>query len=113
MNNKLHSTFLESPTCGVHAVLRNAVNLAITTSLPLSLPPCVFFPMDAWMEQLDSVKPDVYIFPHTRLQQLDAVKPDGALNEALRQVGLADVILLNKIDLVTKEQLSTIKQRVR
>ena len=82
--------------------------------IPSSLPPLpVFFPMDAWMEQLDSVKPDAYIFPHTRLQQLDAVKPDGALNEALRQVGLADVILLNKIDLVTKEQLSTIKQRVR
>lgn len=48
-----------------------------------------------------------------RMQQLDAVKPDGALNEALRQVGLADVILVNKIDLVTKEQLSTIKQRIR
>ena len=41
------------------------------------------------------------------------MKPDGALNEALRQVGLADVILVNKIDLVTKEQLSAIKQRIR
>ena len=46
-------------------------------------------------------------------QQLDEVKPDGALNEALRQVGLADVILVNKIDLVTKELLSDIKQRIR
>ena len=46
-------------------------------------------------------------------QQLDEVKPDGALNEALRQVGLADVILVNKIDLVSKEQLSAIKQRIR
>ena len=46
------------------------------------------------------------------MQQLDAVKPDGALNEALRQVGLADVILINKIDLVTKEQLTAIKERI-
>ena len=41
------------------------------------------------------------------------MKPDGALNEALRQVGLADVILINKTDLVTKEQLVEIRERIR
>ena len=47
------------------------------------------------------------------MQQLDEVKPDGSLNEALRQVGIADVILINKIDLVTTEQLAAIRQRIR
>lgn len=41
------------------------------------------------------------------------MKPDGSLNEALRQVGLADVILVNKTDLVTKQQLAAIRQRIR
>lgn len=50
---------------------------------------------------------------YTYIQQLDEVKPDGSLNEALRQVGLADVILINKTDLVTTEQLAAIRQRIR
>ena len=93
LNNTIHCTFLESPIR--HCVLRNAVNLSYYHILSLSLPPSLF------------------IFSHAILQQLDAVKPDGALNEALRQVGLADVILVNKIDLVTKEQLFAIKERIR
>lgn len=83
--------------------------------IPSSLPPLpvYFFPHECMDGAVRLSEARCIYFSHTRLQQLDAVKPDGALNEALRQVGLADVILLNKIDLVTKEQLSTIKQRVR
>lgn len=55
----------------------------------------------------------VYFSMILYVQQLDEVKPDGSLNEALRQVGLADVILINKIDLVTKQQLAAIRQRIR
>jgi len=40
---------------------------------------------------------------------LDEIKPDGAVNEALQQVAFADKILLNKIDLVTPEQLAKLK----
>ena len=54
-----------------------------------------------------------YTYKYNIIQQLDEVKPDGSLNEALKQVGLADVILINKIDLVSKEQLAAIRQRIR
>jgi G3E family GTPase len=46
-------------------------------------------------------------------QHLDEVKPDGAVNEALQQVAFADKILLNKIDLVTKEELQKLKDRLK
>lgn len=43
---------------------------------------------------------------------LDEVKPEGAINEALQQVAFADKILLNKIDLVTKEEKDALKTRL-
>jgi len=45
-------------------------------------------------------------------QHLDEVKPDGACNEAQQQVAFADKILLNKTDLVTKEDLVRVKKRL-
>lgn len=47
------------------------------------------------------------------IQQLDDKKKDTLLNEALRQVALADILLLNKIDLVPEEQLDIISKRIR
>jgi len=44
---------------------------------------------------------------------LDEIKPDGAVNEAMQQVAFADKILLNKIDLVTPEQLAKLKTRLQ
>ncbi|XP_038056727.1 COBW domain-containing protein 2-like [Patiria miniata] len=46
-------------------------------------------------------------------QQLDEVKPDGVINEAIRQVALADLILLNKTDLVAREELSDVHRQIR
>mmetsp|Transcript_11987 Transcript_11987/g.14980 ORF Transcript_11987/g.14980 Transcript_11987/m.14980 type:complete len:347 (+) Transcript_11987:80-1120(+) len=43
---------------------------------------------------------------------LDEKKPDGSINEALQQVAFADKILLNKIDLVTKEEKEAVKARL-
>ncbi|KAK7084750.1 COBW domain-containing protein 1 [Halocaridina rubra] len=40
-------------------------------------------------------------------------KPDGIINEAVRQVALADLLILNKIDLVDEHQLRTVTQLVR
>jgi G3E family GTPase len=45
-------------------------------------------------------------------QHLDEVKPDGSANEALQQVAFADKILLNKIDLVTKEEKEALEARL-
>jgi len=47
------------------------------------------------------------------VQHLDEVKPDGVVNEAIEQVAFADKLLLNKIDLVTPEELADIKARLR
>jgi G3E family GTPase len=43
---------------------------------------------------------------------LDEKKPDGAVNEAYQQVAFADKILLNKVDLVTKEEKDKLKERL-
>jgi G3E family GTPase len=44
---------------------------------------------------------------------LDEKKPDGSINEALQQVAFADKILLNKIDLVTKDEKEALEARLR
>jgi len=46
-------------------------------------------------------------------QHLDEVKPEGAVNESLQQVAFADRILLNKIDLVTKDEKDALQKRIR
>lgn len=45
-------------------------------------------------------------------QHLDEEKPEGAVNEALQQVAFADKILLNKVDLVTKEYKEALRNRL-
>jgi len=44
---------------------------------------------------------------------LDEVKPEGDVNEAESQVAFADRILLNKLDLVTSEELKEVEDRIR
>ncbi|ESP03301.1 hypothetical protein LOTGIDRAFT_224478 [Lottia gigantea] len=46
-------------------------------------------------------------------KNLDEVKPDGSLIEAARQIGLADVIIINKIDLISQDELQTLKTNLR
>jgi G3E family GTPase len=46
-------------------------------------------------------------------QHLDEEKPEGAENEAIEQVAFADRILLNKIDLVSEEDLVRIEKRLK
>lgn len=43
---------------------------------------------------------------------LEEVKPDGAVNEAVQQIAFADRILLNKVDLVSPEDLADIKKTI-
>ena len=44
---------------------------------------------------------------------LDEVKPDGSLNEAEHQIAFSDRIILNKLDLVSPEELATVEARVK
>lgn len=44
---------------------------------------------------------------------MDAEMKDGAVNEAVQQVAFADVMLLNKGDLVNEEELANVERRCR
>jgi G3E family GTPase len=44
---------------------------------------------------------------------LDDIKPDGNINEAEHQIAFADRIILNKLDLVTKEELEDVEDRIK
>ncbi|XP_035947730.2 putative COBW domain-containing protein 7 isoform X3 [Halichoerus grypus] len=47
------------------------------------------------------------------LKHLEEEKPDGLINEASRQVALADIIIINKTDLVSEEDLSKLRTTIR
>ncbi|XP_067425305.1 zinc-regulated GTPase metalloprotein activator 1A-like isoform X2 [Emydura macquarii macquarii] len=47
------------------------------------------------------------------LQHLTEEKPDGLVNEATRQVALADLIIINKTDLISQEEMNKIRTAVR
>ncbi|XP_008820838.1 putative COBW domain-containing protein 7 isoform X5 [Nannospalax galili] len=47
------------------------------------------------------------------LKHLTEDKPDGFINEATRQVALADIILINKTDLVSEEELNNLRTTIR
>jgi G3E family GTPase len=46
-------------------------------------------------------------------QHLDEAKPSGAVNEAAEQLAFADRVLLNKVDLVSEEDLARVEGRIR
>ncbi|KAJ3412141.1 hypothetical protein HDV05_001179 [Chytridiales sp. JEL 0842] len=47
------------------------------------------------------------------LQHLDEVKPEGVENESVEQVAFADLVLLNKIDLVDPDTLTSVKNQIK
>uniref|UniRef100_A0A8C9YEC2 COBW domain containing n=1 Tax=Sander lucioperca TaxID=283035 RepID=A0A8C9YEC2_SANLU len=47
------------------------------------------------------------------LQQLTEEKADGLVNEAARQIAVADLTIINKTDLVNEEELAQIREAVR
>uniref|UniRef100_K7A0U1 COBW domain containing 1 n=1 Tax=Pan troglodytes TaxID=9598 RepID=K7A0U1_PANTR len=47
------------------------------------------------------------------LKHLTQEKPDGLINEATRQVALADIILINKTDLVPEEDVKKLRTTIR
>ncbi|XP_003974901.1 zinc-regulated GTPase metalloprotein activator 1 [Takifugu rubripes] len=47
------------------------------------------------------------------LQQLNEEKADGLVNEAARQIAVADLTIINKTDLVNEEELAQIRAAVR
>lgn len=54
-----------------------------------------------------------YIHCLSFLQQLAEEKEDGLVNEAARQIAVADLTIINKTDLVNEEELAQIRDAVR
>lgn len=46
-------------------------------------------------------------------RHIDEKKEDGSVNECQKQIALGDVIVVNKTDLVSSEQLAALKNRIR
>jgi len=46
-------------------------------------------------------------------QHLDEKKPEGAENESIEQLAFADRVLLNKIDLVSEDDLTRVEKRIK
>jgi len=46
------------------------------------------------------------------MQHLQEEKPEGVENESVEQLAFADVVLLNKIDLVTREEIDSVKKAI-
>lgn len=46
-------------------------------------------------------------------RHLDEQKPEGAENEAVEQLAFADRVLLNKVDLVTEDDIVRVEERIR
>lgn len=49
-----------------------------------------------------------HVIPH-----LDEIKDEGVENEAVEQVAFADVLVLNKTDLVSSDELDTVRTKLR
>ena len=47
------------------------------------------------------------------IQHVDEEKPEGVENEAVEQLAFADRIMLNKIDLVSEEELKEVENKIR
>ena len=47
------------------------------------------------------------------IQHVDEEKPEGVENEAVEQLAFADRIMLNKIDLVSDEELKEVENKIR
>jgi G3E family GTPase len=47
------------------------------------------------------------------VQHLNEEKPEGVENESVEQIAFADVVMLNKTDLVSAEQLAAVKAKIR
>ena len=85
-----------------------------TTGLADPAPVAQSFFMDDEMKKLFLLDAIVtFVDCQHTLQHLDESKPEGVENEAVEQVAFADVLVLNKTDLVSADTLSALKDRLR
>lgn len=85
-----------------------------TTGMADPAPVAQTFFMDESMKEFARLDAIITLVDAKHLvQHLDDEKPEGAENEAVEQLVFADRILVNKVDLVTSEDLETVEKRIR
>jgi len=86
-----------------------------TTGLADPAPVAQTFFIDEDIEQMYSLDAIVTVVDAKHLEmRLDDEKPEGVENEAQEQLAFADIVLLNKVDLVPEEsELKKIEERIR
>ena len=85
-----------------------------TTGLADPAPVAQTFFVDEGMSTLCSLDSIItFIDAKFTAQHLDEEKPEGVENEAHEQVAFADVLVLNKTDLVSPEELEEIKNKLK
>ena len=85
-----------------------------TTGMADPAPVAQTFFMDPSIEQSCKLDAIITVVDAKHIiQHLDEEKPEGAENEAVEQVVFADVVLLNKTDLVTEDYLLEVEGRIR
>ena len=85
-----------------------------TTGLADPAPVAQTFFIDSEIRELcrlDSIL--TFVDAKFTLQHIDEEKPDGVENEAMEQVAFADVLVINKTDLVSEEEIEHIKKRIK
>jgi len=85
-----------------------------TTGLADPAPVAFTFFANPWVAsrfKLDSIM--CVVDSRYLLQHLEDAKPEGAINEALQQIAFSDLILLNKIDLVSEEEKTQVLRAVK
>merc|ERR1711959_5086 len=85
-----------------------------TTGLADPAPVAQTFLLDPEIEKLYALDAIVTVADAKHLElRLDDVKPEGVENEAQEQLAFADLVLLNKVDLVPEPELAKIEKRIQ
>lgn len=85
-----------------------------TTGLADPAPVCQTFFVEKSISQLYKIDAVITVVDAKHLlQHLREKKPEGVENESEEQVAFADRILLNKVDLVTPEELADVRKGIR
>jgi G3E family GTPase len=99
----------------LHKLSAKKLDLIIieTTGLADPAPVAQTFFVDEQVQESYSLDAIITVIDSKHIMQhLEEVKAEGVENESVEQVAFADIVLLNKTDLVTREELEVIKAKI-
>merc|ERR1712139_414826 len=85
-----------------------------TTGLADPAPVAQTFLIDPEIQKMYALDAIITVVDAKHLEiRLDDEKPEGVENEAQEQLAFADIVLLNKVDLVDEEELKKVEARIK